>query len=385
MEVSAYLQSCGLTTGIRALLVYQNFPFQPLTLFDQRGRKISTYLYSRYILPLYCMTRRQVFSWCSPRGWPRGDPAIKRPRILHYVTDFASPSVVCLAVLQRSTCIRGKRTTKIGGSAGWGDVRWIKKVFICLFQAITKLHDLHHPHPLAQNMAEHHESTSGSKSSGVKRKRPTNNTAYLPWNVQEKIKRRRVEEMKMRSSYSKERKKALGTGANTGVVDSGWPRKPKTMEDAGGRVDGVSKAEAVEAVALDMDRRPAQLQLPAPKPKKEPKPKPLPPAAKVGASIRNPRDSQETLEKSKPEGSQVVNSDGPRASNKDDGPSFREQKRAAYSRGSLHTYKSRSMKDKHGERQTKSGSVHGGGKKGQPNMKLRMGVMLEQIKRVTAS
>ncbi|KAG8954591.1 hypothetical protein FRC04_011024 [Tulasnella sp. 424] len=231
-------------------------------------------------------------------------------------------------------------------------------------------------------MAERHESTSGSKSSGVKRKRPTNNTGYLPWNVQEKIKRRRVEEMKMRSSYSKERKKALGTGANAGVGDSGWPRKSKTKEDVEGRVDGVSKAEAVEAVALDMDRRPAQLQLPTPKPKKEPKPKPLPPAAKVGASIRNPR---ETLEKSKPEASQIVNSDGPRASNKDDGPSFRELKRAAYSRGSLHTYKSRSMKDTHGERRTKPGSAHGGGKKGQPNMKLRMGVMLEQIKRVAAS
>lgn len=68
--------------------------------------------------------------------------------------------------------------------------------------------------------------------------------------------------------------------------------------------------------------------------------------------------------------------------------SLRDLTRDAYSRSSLHTYKSgRSAKD--GSRdQTRRGHNRGGGGRGrgqpgrgQPNMKLRMDVMLEKIKR----
>ncbi|KAK1232273.1 hypothetical protein PQX77_004647 [Marasmius sp. AFHP31] len=55
---------------------------------------------------------------------------------------------------------------------------------------------------------------------------------------------------------------------------------------------------------------------------------------------------------------------------------LRELTRKAYSRESLHTYKSDPLKRRaHGEHAKK------GGGKGQPNMKLRMNVMLEKIKK----
>ncbi|KIO26263.1 hypothetical protein M407DRAFT_24479 [Tulasnella calospora MUT 4182] len=234
-------------------------------------------------------------------------------------------------------------------------------------------------------MAERSEPTSRSQTSGTKRKRPINNVSYLPWNVQEKIKRRRVEEMKMRSSYSKERKKALGTGANAGVLDSGWPRKPRTVEGGEGADENISRLESAQTIALGADRQPLQLPLPAPKPKKEPKPsrEPSRPSSARGASIPKPQDPPETSTESEPKGGHTLDSDGPRSSNEGEGPSFRQLKRAAYSRESLHTYKSRSIKDKHGDKSTRPGSARRVDRKGQPNMKLRMGVMLEQIKKVS--
>ncbi|KAG8920816.1 hypothetical protein FRC00_009496 [Tulasnella sp. 408] len=199
-------------------------------------------------------------------------------------------------------------------------------------------------------MAQRSEPTSHSQATGTKRKRPKNNMGYLPWNVQEKIKRRRVEEMKMRSSYSKERKKALGTGANAGVVDSGWPRKTKALDEGEGANDTVSSLEGAQTTALDADRKPVQLPLPAPKPRKEPKRSIEPPRSSSarGASIPNVQ-GQEAPTKPEAKHDQVLGSDGRHNSNEAEGPSFRELKRAAYSRQSLHTYKSRSVKDKHGD------------------------------------
>ncbi|KAG9045139.1 hypothetical protein FS837_006973 [Tulasnella sp. UAMH 9824] len=233
-------------------------------------------------------------------------------------------------------------------------------------------------------MAQRSESTSHSQASGTKRKRPKNNVGYLPWNVQEKIKRRRVEEMKTRSSYSKERKKALGTGANAGVLDSGWPRRTKAVEGGEAADDDLSRLEGAQTIALDADRQPVQLPLPAPKPRKEPKRSTEPPRPSSARGAPIPKSQgQETPTKPEAKRDQVLGSDDRHNSNESEGPSFRELKRAAYSRQSLHTYKSRSVKDKHGDRSTRPGSTPLGGRKGQPNMKLRMGVMLEQIKRVT--
>ncbi|KAL0580258.1 hypothetical protein V5O48_001763 [Marasmius crinis-equi] len=55
---------------------------------------------------------------------------------------------------------------------------------------------------------------------------------------------------------------------------------------------------------------------------------------------------------------------------------LRELARKAYSRESLHTYKSDPLKRRPREEHAKKG-----GGRGQPNMKLRMNVMLEKIKR----
>ena len=60
--------------------------------------------------------------------------------------------------------------------------------------------------------------------------------------------------------------------------------------------------------------------------------------------------------------------------------SLRELRKKAYSSSSLHTYKSDPLKRRKGDiADNKHG--HQKGPKGQPNMKLRMEAMLEQIKR----
>lgn len=82
------------------------------------------------------------------------------------------------------------------------------------------------------------------------------------------------------------------------------------------------------------------------------------------------------------------------APNKDEPepPSLRELYRQAYSKESLHTYKSDSFKKRHssgdrGRGRGRGGGGRGGGTtgRGQPNMKLRMNAMLEKIKRDIAS
>ena len=66
----------------------------------------------------------------------------------------------------------------------------------------------------------------------------------------------------------------------------------------------------------------------------------------------------------------------PSQSSRDASVDLRELARKAYSRESLHTYKSDTLKRRaHGEYTKK------GGGRGQPNMKLRMNLMLEKIKR----
>jgi hypothetical protein len=57
-------------------------------------------------------------------------------------------------------------------------------------------------------------------------------------------------------------------------------------------------------------------------------------------------------------------------------PSLRDRTRAAYSPATLHTYKS-TLFQKGGRGQERPTGTRG---RGQPNMKLRMGVMLEKIK-----
>jgi hypothetical protein len=65
-------------------------------------------------------------------------------------------------------------------------------------------------------------------------------------------------------------------------------------------------------------------------------------------------------------------------------PSLRERKREAYSQSALHTFKSDPLKNR--EQGKRGGGSRGRGSKfiekgrGQPNMKLRMNVMLEKIK-----
>jgi hypothetical protein len=59
--------------------------------------------------------------------------------------------------------------------------------------------------------------------------------------------------------------------------------------------------------------------------------------------------------------------------------SLRDMTREAYSRSSLHTYKSDPLRRSRGRGTRGTGEIGRG--RGQPNMKLRMGAMLEKIKR----
>jgi hypothetical protein len=62
----------------------------------------------------------------------------------------------------------------------------------------------------------------------------------------------------------------------------------------------------------------------------------------------------------------------------DTAPTFREKAREAYSKFSLHSYKSKPVDRK---RSASRGAEYKGTGRGQPNMKLRMDVLLEKIKR----
>ncbi|KAF7791324.1 hypothetical protein EIP86_002338 [Pleurotus ostreatoroseus] len=72
----------------------------------------------------------------------------------------------------------------------------------------------------------------------------------------------------------------------------------------------------------------------------------------------------------------------PRKDKKEEKPSFRELSRLAYSRESLHTYKSQHNRGDQNSRGRGRGSFTQRGRgRGQPDMRLRMNVMLEKIKR----
>jgi len=76
--------------------------------------------------------------------------------------------------------------------------------------------------------------------------------------------------------------------------------------------------------------------------------------------------------------------DKPQASRGDDDESFRELFRKAYSRESLHTYKSDPLHRGKGRPAPRRGGTKGMGR-GQPDMKLRMNVLLEKLKRDVAA
>lgn len=204
----------------------------------------------------------------------------------------------------------------------------------------------------------------GEASGGETKKRKRSNVPYLSWAAQAKIKRQRVDEMMVKRAYF--RQQGHGTGANEGVRDSGWGSRA----GAAGEEDKADVQLVDGPVELGADRMPVKMAAPAIEktrlPKVRPPKKVEPPPEPIEQATKPPRDdlSKETRKDEDKE---------------QDGPRFRDLKRQAYSRNSLHMYKSRTTHEKN------NGSVVKRTGKGQPNMKLRMNVMLEQIKRSKAS
>jgi len=160
-----------------------------------------------------------------------------------------------------------------------------------------------------------------------KRKRPPS-FEHFPINRAKKLKQTWVQNQKIKSKWKAEKRKA-------GLA---VPRPVEEEEDAA--VDGIEPEAEVE-------REPSI---------RAPTPTPTPPLPKKRA-----RERRKEPDPPKAESSQA--------------PSLRDRAREAYSQASLHTYRS----DPFSKRQR--GGKAGTKGRGQPNMKMRMGVLLETIKR----
>ncbi|KAG8893183.1 hypothetical protein FRB99_002154, partial [Tulasnella sp. 403] len=208
------------------------------------------------------------------------------------------------------------------------------------------------------------------------------NFGYLPWARAAKLKKQIAEESKLKKALLKEKKKM---GLVTEEVDkSVHEAEPLKAQRKVEKSSVQQPEEADEVVALDADR--SVITVPRPETNRPRLPKERPqkqaqahspdvPASK-STSTPAPSSSKRGNRDAKPKSEQPVSE-----SRADDSqPSFRDLKRAAYSRSSLHNFK---HIPKMGVNHKPSREHQSRNRKGQPNMKLRMGVMLEQIKRST--
>ncbi|KAF5391411.1 hypothetical protein D9757_001952 [Collybiopsis confluens] len=109
-------------------------------------------------------------------------------------------------------------------------------------------------------------------------------------------------------------------------------------------------------------------------------------AEKRKLGIHSRPQPQPRLGNSEEEADKLIDEDlapGPSKPSTSDAPDLRELARKAYSRDSLHSFKSDPLNRRAGGSSNGKGRGERGGfrGRGQPNMKLRMGVMLEKIKR----
>ncbi|KAJ7685053.1 hypothetical protein DFH06DRAFT_968468 [Mycena polygramma] len=181
-----------------------------------------------------------------------------------------------------------------------------------------------------------------------KRKRPPS-FQHFPINRAIKLKQTWVQNVKIKSKWKAEKRKA-------DVV----PPRAEGEEDVGIDDMGLDK-EPEPGVRVAMPRRPP------PATKRIHQHKPQPAAESSDAPSRPPPAAKRIHEhRTLP---------GPPEAESSDAPSLRDRAREAYSQASLHTYRS----DPFGKRQR--GGKAGTKGRGQPNMKMRMDVLLETIKR----
>ena len=221
---------------------------------------------------------------------------------------------------------------------------------------------------------------NGQKSSAKANYRKSSKVNYLSWAVQAKLKRQQVDEMMIKRAYRKDRiLGAPGTGANEGVQDRGWSAKRRADGDTS--VPEEDEHEQGGAIALGADRTPMKIPEPTVERTRLPKerPKKIHPPVSDAAPAAGPSSTPD-INATPSSNPKRYSTSEPRVKRplhnpETDGPRFRDLKRAAYGPSSLHNFKSRSAHEK------SSGAIVKRSGKGQPNMKLRIDVMLEQIKR----
>lgn len=193
-------------------------------------------------------------------------------------------------------------------------------------------------------------------ATGIKRKRPPT-FQHFPVNRAKKLKKAWVEKTKIKSKWKAQKKKE-------GLATSSKLDLPVYNKED----DENSRSDSSEV-------QPATL--PTETSGEHPRPYPHPSRPHIHpvkhSKTRIPEAPPTKKQKISKEDSQHVEL-----------PSLRELKREAYSQSALHTFKSGPLKKR--DQSRRGGSHRGRGKgfmergSGQPNMKLRMNVMLEKIK-----
>ncbi|KAG8933545.1 hypothetical protein FRC02_011656 [Tulasnella sp. 418] len=203
----------------------------------------------------------------------------------------------------------------------------------------------------------------GSSDNQKKRRRKPPTFPHHHPALAKKLKQSWVEKKKVQRSYKllKRRDRYHGTGANMagdGALDAGWPRRDVAHEGSDDDQDS-DESDHVPTKRQKVD---------APQPQ----------------SSRR-KGEQRDMEQTKPTSSEKGNQEKDQES---DRKSISQLVKNAYAPSNLHTFKSDPMHRRNHAADTK----HGKGRpaatntsrgRGQPNMKLRMGALLEQIKRTT--
>ncbi|KAF8803493.1 hypothetical protein BYT27DRAFT_6726284 [Phlegmacium glaucopus] len=201
---------------------------------------------------------------------------------------------------------------------------------------------------------------SSSVATGIKRKRPPT-FQYYPTDRAKKLKKAWVEKTKIKSKWKAQKKKeGLATNSKLDIP---------VYDEEEGDVEDNSKSHSDDVQPTASPTRISGEQL---RPHLHPSRAHIHPELPVKRSKARTPDAPPTkMQKISKEDSQPV-----------EPPSLRELKREAYSQSALHTFKSNPLKKrdqgrKDGGSNTKRFIERG---RGQPNMKLRMNVMLENIK-----
>ncbi|CAA7265426.1 unnamed protein product [Cyclocybe aegerita] len=202
---------------------------------------------------------------------------------------------------------------------------------------------------------------SSAAVAGTKRKRPPT-FAHLPRQTAKKYKKGWVEKAKIKSKWKAQKRKedlAVKTKLEIPVYDDDKGDIREGDEDEEASSDTAEDLQGASPLPTAPHIHPSRAHIHPNLPVKHAKAEPSPESRPDKKRRKSKEESEEA----------------------DQAPSVRELMREAYSRSSLHTFKSDPLK-KGGEGGGGRGRGRGQGERGrgQPNMKLRMNAMLAKIK-----